>query len=168
MYAQGRTLFMGEVLAQSRDSSLGAANEDLSIGMLPTPKLNKEQAEYYTPVTSSVATVTCVPITACGKDLDKASHIIDRWAAISETTVMNVYIEQCQKSRYVKDPISPEVIETIFGAISYDLGDAFGWGGLTKELQIILYEGDTDFASMYKSKAPAAQTKIDEFIKAFK
>jgi hypothetical protein len=168
MYAQGRTLFMGEVLAQSRDSSLGASNEDLSIGMLPTPKLNKAQAEYYTPVTSSVATVTCVPITACGKNLAKASHIIDVWAEISKTTVMKVYIEQCQKSRYIKDEISAEVIEDIFAAVAYDLGDAFGWGNLTQELQKILYEGDTDFASMYKSKSPKAQSDIDDFIKVFK
>ena len=168
MYAQGRTLFMGEVLAQSRDSSLGASNEDLSIGMLPTPKLNKAQAEYYTPVTSSVATVTCVPITACGKNLGKASHIIDVWAEISKSTVMKVYIEQCQKSRYIKEPVAAEVIDTIFDSISYDLGDAFAWGNLTKELQIILYEGDTDFASMYKSKAPAAEKAIADFVKAFK
>ena len=168
MYAQGNTLFMGEVLAQSRDNSLGGGDEDMSIGMLPTPKLNKEQANYYTPVTSSVATVTCIPTTACGKDLVKASIIVEAWARESSKTVMEVYIEQCQKSRYCKEPISAETIETIFDSIYYDIGDMFGWGSLTSELQKIIFDGDTDFASMYKQKAEAAETAIKEFLAAFK
>ena len=174
MYAAGRTLFMGEVLAFSRDTSLAATGEELNIGMLPTPKLNEAQAEYYTPVTSSVATVTCIPATACGnkasdgEGLKKASAIVEYWAKESQNTVMKTYMEQCQKSRYSKDEISAEVIEDIFAAVAYDLGDAFGWGNLTQELQKILYEGDTDFASMYKSKSPKAQSDIDDFLKVFK
>ena len=168
MYGQGRTLFMGEVLALAADDSFVRSGNDLSVGILPTPKLNKEQAEYYTPAVSSVATVTCVPISACGYDLEKASVIIESWARISEDTVQKVYVERYMSNCCGGKGVTAEVVNAVLDSVSYDLGDALGWGNLTAELQKILYEGDTDFASMYKIYSPTAQFEIKDFMRTFK
>ena len=167
MYALGHTLFMGDLLAEYRNVSLGGANADFSVGILPTPKLNRQQDEYYTPVVSSVATVACVPITSCGKDLDKASHIIDLWAGISETTVVEAYAEQYIAPRYSGRSVPADVMDVVLRSVSYDLGYALAFGDITDELQKILYDGDVDFADMYKEKSSDAQSDIDEFMASF-
>ena len=162
-FAAGRVLFMGEVLASARD--LTALDQELNIGILPTPMLNEEQGEYFTPV-NDIAACTAVPYTV-GDRAEDLSNIIEYWASLSHGTVREAYYEQAQKSRFSKDDISPEVIDMIFDAVSYDIGAAFAWGNLAKELTAIIWDGSTDFVSMYQRCGGTAQDALDEFMDKF-
>ena len=162
-FANGRVLFMGEVLASARD--LTNLDQELNIGILPTPMLDTDQTEYYTPV-NTIAACTVVPYTAEGR-ADQLSNIIEYWAHLSHSTVYEAYYEQAQKSRFSKDDISPEVIDIIFDAVSYDIGAAFAWGNLATEITALVWDGSTDFASMYERCGGTAVDALDEFMDKF-
>lgn len=162
-FANGRVLFMGEVLASARD--LTSLDQELNIGILPCPLLDEDQEEYYTPV-NTIAACTVVPYTAEPRAED-LSNIIEYWAYLSHDTVYEAYYEQAQKSRFSKDDISPEVIDMIFGAVSYDIGAAFAWGNLAVELTAIVWDGSTDFASMYERCGGTAADALKDFMDKF-
>ncbi len=163
-FAGGRALFMGEVLASARD--LTAIDDGtLNIGILPCPLLDENQEEYFTPV-NDIAACTVVPFTAEPRAED-LSNIIEYWAYLSHDTLYEAYYEQAQKSRFSKDDISPEVIDMIFDAVSYDIGAGFAWGNLARELTAIVWDGSTDFASMYDRCGGAAQSALNEFMDKF-
>ncbi len=158
-FSQGNVLFMAEVIAAGR-YEIGNTGKDLDIGILPSPKFEKNQ-EYYTPV-RNIAAITCVPYNV--PDTEKTSVIIEYWASESHKTLKPAYIEQLQFLRISKHSISRTVIDTIFAARTYDPGFVYSWGDLYPRLTASMYDGYTNFPSkynMYKTKATAA---IKEFV----
>ncbi len=163
MYSQGNVLFLAEVLAAARDLSYTEA--ELNLGILPCPMFdNKTQDRYYTPV-NDIAAITCLPSTA--PDPEMTSVIIEFWAAESHKTLLPAYYDQAQKSRFSKDEISPDVLDEIFAARTYDVGIAFGWGNLYDRLTGLMFDGNTNFASMYTTYSKIADQLIKNFVKNF-
>ena len=161
-YSSGKVLFMAEVLAAARD--LTYTETELNIGILPCPMFDDTQDRYYTPV-NDIAGITCVP--AYIDDKDRNGLIIEYWAAKSHNTLIPAYYEQAQKSRFAKDEISPDVLDEIFAARTYDVGVMYGWGSLYDQVTALMYDGSTSFASKWRIYGTMAQKDIDEFIESF-
>ena len=161
-YSQGKVLFLGEGLASARD--LTNTEVELNVGILPCPKMDENQTEYYTPV-NSIAGITCIPNSA--PDAERTSVVLEYWAGKSHVTVLPAYYEQAQKSRFSKDEISPDVLDEIFAARTYDLGIAYEWGNLYGRLAGLLYDGKTTFASMYGTYGRAADMALTNFMTQF-
>ena len=139
--------------------------EELNIGILPSPMLNEEQGEYFTPV-NTVAACTVVPYTAKSIAAD-LSNIIEYWAYLSHGTVYDAYRKHISEYRFSKDPIPLEVIDTILNAASYDLGATMGWGNLETELTALIWGGGTDLSAMYDRCGGAAESELNKFMEMF-
>jgi hypothetical protein len=159
-FTTGHTLFMGEVLSTLAELS----NYDIEAGVLPVPKLNKEQKEYYSTTTSS-ATAMAVPTTT--QDTTRISKIIDAWAYESSQTLLPVYKENCMKGVYSQDLITPEVLEDIFNSATYDMGIYYNWGQLASRYRALVYSGSSDFTSLYRGYSGTAENDIKAFLKQY-
>ena len=67
------------------------------------------------------------------------------------------------KSKYTRDTVSSDMLDLILGSRSYDLGIYYNWGGLSDRFCSLVYEGSTDFASMYDSNKSVAEEAIEKF-----
>ena len=157
MFTNNQALFMGEVM----DVMAKMRDRDVEFGVLPSPKLDENQDGYHSAV-NYIAAVSCVPKTA--SDTDRTSIIIEALAAESHYTVVPAYYEIAMKSKYARDTISSDMLDMILGSRSYDLGIYYNWGGLSDRFCSLVYEGETDFASMYDSNKSAAEDAIEKFL----
>ena len=162
MYSQGNVLFLAEVLAAARD--LTNTEAELDVGILPCPMFDDTQTRYYTPV-NSIAHITCIPSNV--PDPEQTSVIVEFWAAESHKTLLPAYYDQAQKSRFSKDEISPDVLDEIFNARSYDVGIAYDWGNLYGRLTGLMFDGSTNFASTYTTYSKIANMAISKFVEDF-
>lgn len=159
VFTSGNALFMGECMVAIEDMR----QSDIEFGLVPSPKLDEEQDEYYSAV-NYIAAVMAVPVT--NSDLERTSIIIEALAAESHDTVRSAYYETAIKSKYTRDTISAEMLDLILDSVSYDLGIYYNWGELSGKFCGLVYNGGEGFASMYDSNASAAESALKEFMAA--
>ncbi|MBQ8551969.1 MAG: hypothetical protein IJ428_04040 [Clostridia bacterium] len=157
VFTSGNALFMGECMVAIEDMR----QADVEFGLVPSPKLDEEQDEYYSAV-NQVAAVMAIPVT--NPDLERTSIIIEALAAESHDTVRPAYYETAIKSKYTRDTISAEMLDLILDSVSYDLGIYYNWGELSGKFCHLVYNGGEGFASMYDANVSAAEAALDEFI----
>lgn len=160
VFKAGSALFCGEVLAVMSDMR----DSDIDFGVVPTPKLNEKQDDYYSAV-NYIAAAMVIPLTAT--DLDRTSIVIESLAAESHYTVIPAYYEIAMKSKYARDLITSDMLDLIFDSRSYDLGIYYGWGDLSARFCSLVYEASTDFASMYDANKSAAEEALNKFVEQF-
>ncbi len=156
VFTSGNALFMGECMSVMEDMR----DSRIDFGVLPTPKLDEKQDGYYAAV-NYIAAAMCIPKTV--SDLERTSIILESWAAESSKTVIPAYYEVAMKGKYTRDVVSADMLDAILASRSYDLGIYYGWGQLSDRFCSLVYEGSTDFASMYASNEASALEAIKKF-----
>ena len=86
-------------------------------GILPMPKLNKEQ-DYKTHVQAEVL-LYGVPST-CYEQMDDLSIFLEGFASESYNTVKPAYYEIALTGKYAKDPQSVEMLDRVVGSVDID------------------------------------------------
>ena len=108
--ADGRFLFTMEPVKNAKDH----LSSDVKFGMLPYPKFDKDQQEYYS---LDAAGVFCVPITAADKAM--IGKVIECLSFYSAETVNVAYYERLLGSRVADAPDDAEMLsEYIFGNVT--------------------------------------------------
>lgn len=155
MFADGQMLFRaGEHLCfpHLRDTKL-------NYGILPLPKLDESQKNYYTPVGTWDGAYVCIPNST--QDVEKTSAIIERTAYVSSVVVTPAYYERTLNGKYVRDEESYEMIDIEINNRMYDIGLMYDIGGLQTEITTLSKNGRTQFASMLRGKIDSAQSEIN-------
>lgn len=155
MFADGQLLFRaGEHLCfpHLRDT-------ELNYGILPLPKYDETQRNYYTPVGSWDGAYVCIPLSTT--DVDKTSAIIERTAYISSVVVTPAYYERTLNGKYVRDEDSYDMISIEINNRMYDIGLVYDFGGLSTEITNLSVNGLTQFSSMLRGKEDTARTEIN-------
>ena len=86
-------------------------------GVLPVPKFDTTQTEYYTDVWSDMS-LWGVPIDA--KNSEKSAAVLTSLAYDSHVEVIEIHYEVLLKHRYVRDSESGEMIDLIYNSVSLD------------------------------------------------
>ena len=155
MFADGQMLFRaGEHLCfpHLRDTTL-------NYGILPLPKLDETQANYYTPVGSWDSAYVCVPNST--QDTDKTSAIIERMAYVSSITVTPAYYERTLEGKYMRDEESYDMITIEIKNRMYDIGLIYDFGTISTEITNLSLDGLTQFSSMLKGVEDKARNEIN-------
>ena len=160
VFTSGNALFMGECMAVIEDMR----SSTVDFGVVPTPKLSEDQKGYYSAV-NYIAACMAAPITTA--EPERTSVIIEAWAAESHKTLLPAYYDIAVKGKYTRDVMSADMLDVILGSRSYDLGIYYGWGQLSDRFCSLVYEGSTDFASMYQANEGAAQDALNTFLGEF-
>ena len=164
IFGNGRSLFYAEVLMHAQTMR---QNYDLSFGIIPMPKYNADQENYYQYSTGRNTTVICFPHTAKGDDLDMASFMVEAMAIESVETVTPAYYEICLKGRYADDAESAAMLDIITSSVATDFAEVFGWASFHTTIQNAISAG-TPISSILKKNAQAAEKIMKNTINSFK
>lgn len=132
-------------------------------GILPMPKYDEIQDQYYNIVSVGCSNSIAIPITAT--DLDRTGTIIEALSAESMYILTPAYYDITVKGKATRDTESEEMLDLIIAHRVYELGHMFGWGGLSDTVNAQTTTGK--FASAVESKMKAATKALDRTLSLF-
>ncbi|MCL2771887.1 MAG: hypothetical protein FWD71_00940 [Oscillospiraceae bacterium] len=138
---------------------------DVDFGVIPYPKLDTTQTDYYSTVSSWHSGFVCVPTSQ--EDATRTAAILEAMAAESMYTLKPAYYDIALKGKYVRDTESEEMLDLIFSTKIYDLGWMYQIGGYNEQIMNLFRNNKTDFASMYDKYNSKALSDIDKINTAF-
>lgn len=182
--ADGKTVWVAatEAIASQRclfravalNSILALGEYDCNFGVLPTPKFDEAQENYYCRVSTIYASCVAIPVNA--KDIEKSAIVIDAMMQASTDTVTEAYIEVIMKERKIQDDESEAMMDLIFDSRTYDFGTVFNWGGtgeadsnsITGFMNNIAWSGTNTFVSSWETIASGVEKAMNETTEIFK
>lgn len=167
--ANGNALFRAMAIIDLID--LGTY--DCRFGVLPVPKLDKNQEGYRSLVSTLYA--TCVAIPYSSYNPEKASIIAQALCEASTDTTKNAYYNVILKLRKIQDDESEAMLDLIFGGRVYEPGIVYNWGGTSTYdsnsvgnfLNKIAFSGTQTFSSTLDSIRDMINSDIAETVDAF-
>lgn len=159
----GRTLFQWYPLYQIYDFR----DCDIDFGVLPFPKYDEEQDNYYN---NDWGSLMCIP--ASIQNPEMVAMVIDYMSYISNETTIPAYYDVTLVGKLARDDDSAAMMDIIFDGVVYDAGmNYFGFGENMMKLfytleNLVYVNNSTDFASWYNQYATGAQAEIESFMDA--
>ncbi len=132
----------------------------LNYGIVPMPKLSVEQADYKTYVQDQV---TSFGISAAISDEDRLATlgaVMESIAYNSYVTVRPAYYDSTLSLRFMQDPQSRAILDTMFETIAFDYCFAIGVGGIRDDLRVRLSTADPAISSRIKSWERAVNNQL--------
>lgn len=168
--ASKRALFR----AVSLNAILVLGEYDCNFGVLPAPKFDEAQDDYYVRVSTLYASSVAIPNNAA--DPEMSSIIIDALMQSSTDTVKEAYIEVVMKERKIQDDESEAMLDLIFDSRVYDYGTVYNWGGasegdansITGFMNNIAFSGTNTFVSRWQAIEPSVQAAMDDTIATYR
>lgn len=164
-FITGRSLFFNDAL--SSVTRLGDMEQHF--GVVPEPKFEKSQENYYSLVNPWGASCFAIPTSVLGDDLTMTVDALNVLGAVSKNTVAKDYQETVLSYMKTRDDESAEMInEYILPSRACDIGMVYQWGGLDVMLQNMAYYPQGSFASQFESKKSAAETALEQTIEFYR
>lgn len=140
---------------------------DADFGILPFPKYDEDQTEYYNTVGSWHSVFFCMPFSTV--DTANASILAEALACEGMYTVTPAYYEMTLKNKSARDEDSAEMLDIIFATRVYDLGWYYQFGLLNEEVMNLFRSqyAAKEFSSMYASKEKSALEEVKKANEAF-
>ena len=157
MFASDRALFMW--IRMVNVVALRAMETDF--GILPIPKYNAEQGNYYSAV--NPWTGACITVPASNTDLENSGIFLEAFAAESRYTLQPAYYDILLNGKVVRDQDSKEMLDIIFDNRVYDIGDIGRFG----DLHMIIYmtmDYDSNVVSYIEKRLTKANRDIEKLI----
>lgn len=162
LFEGGRALFYGEVMqcvTRMRDSAT-------DFGLVPWPKFDESQENFYCYVHSTAGKGVCIPTTQT--DPEMAGLIIEAMAAKSVGTVTEAYYDKALTYKYMRDEESAQMLDIILSNRLFDLAYSYNWGSLYSSLQNLILTGKDTVSSTWDKKLSAAEKAMQKTIDAYK
>ncbi len=160
-FMEGRLLFSGWALTDI--NSIRDCQYDF--GILPYPKYDEKQSEYYSLISTILTPGVSIPVT--NKAPEKAGLILEAMAYYSVDTLTHAYYDTALNNRYIRDEDSGEMLDIIFASRVYDFGFIFDVGGMGTLIQNMFNSRKNNFASEYEKRESKAQTALEELMASF-
>jgi len=146
-------------------SSAGLRDADFEFGIVPYPKYDEDQEEYYTMV-DGAHSIMAVPMTA---DAERASIIVEALNAESYKKVIPAYYETDLKIKGARgDEEAAEILDMISKGVKFDFGYVYNSGGGVGQLiSQIIAGGNANFASAYDKAERAAIKHYNRVIEKY-
>lgn len=132
-FGEGHALFFSEVM-QSVTRMRGF---DVDFGILPFPKYNEQQADYYSMMHMTASCVS-IPRSVSADDVTMVSSMIEAMAYHSVDTLTKQYYEINLKTKGPKDEKSGPMMDKILSSRVCDLAYYYGWGSAFTSLAACL------------------------------
>lgn len=165
VFTEGRALFtFGGIYYAPQ---MRAADTAVEFGILPYPKYDTEQTEYNSSISPLFLTVLSIPKNAVHTDLELKSAVIEQYSYLGHETVLPAFYDRLLKGRIAKDVETAEIIDFIFGNVTYDIANIFNFGDLPFKVIDMSMTSDRNIASIYETYGKRADYAIGELIKKF-
>ena len=160
VFTESRALY----LVTNFDMVKTLRNMEANFGILPLPKYDESQPQYYNTMQYNNATVMCVPITATNQE--RTGAVLEAWAAESVETLTRAYYDITLKGKHARDDESTEMLDLIFSTRVIDQGMLFNWAGVQDFFQGFSQKKQLDFTSQYEKAEPRWQTAMEKTVDA--
>ena len=137
---------------------------DTDFGILPTPKFDEAQEQYWNTVSHHTTGLMSVPVTS---DAERTSVILEALAAESKYTVQPAYYDVSLKGKSTRDEESGEMLEIIIAGRVFDLGSIYAFGGFEGQYMGIAQNPSSDIVSIYTKLEKSTNKAIDNFVAKF-
>ncbi len=127
-------------------------------GILPYPKLNAEQEDYYTTIAPYNSQFICMPLVQ--NDVERAGVITEALAYYGKQIVTPAYYDVNLIGQSTRDEESEDMLDIMFDNLVFDIGYYYQIGPYNKELIYMVREYDTNFTSRYDSRKNTAETLL--------
>ncbi|MCL2158739.1 MAG: hypothetical protein FWH48_04955 [Oscillospiraceae bacterium] len=159
MFAGDQALFL--MRGMETIAELRAMETDF--GILPFPKLDENQTDYFSPVGAWKAMFLSIP--AVSEDLGRTAVILEALAAESLYVIRPAYYDKSLIGKHARDEESVEMLDIIISSKMYDFGWYYKFGDYDTHILDLFRNYNSDFASMfekYQTKAEADIQKIND------
>lgn len=130
-------------------------------GVIPTPKLDESQEDYF--ITPDITKLIVIPVTA--SDLDRTAVIVEALAYEGYSYLRPYYYETMLQSKYLRDEESIEMLdEYIYTNIGFSV--VTGSSKLTEVVNSVI-KGSSEASSAFASNKNTIQSEIDKYIELF-
>lgn len=145
-------------------------NYECNFGIIPTPKYDADQDDYYSYVSVIYASCATIPISANDKEM--SSIILEAMCQASTDTVKTSYYDTMLKYRKLQDDDGVEMLDIIFENRVFDLAAVYNWGAtniwdanaLTTFMNTVAFSGSNTFSSSFETISGTTQSAIDQFV----
>ena len=164
IFGEGRSVYIPVDLGSAVNNFL---NYDIEYGIVPYPKLDESQEQYYAGYTDRYFAIpnTC-------SDPEYVGTILESMSAEGYRQVTPAYFEVALKNRYTKDETSKEMVDLIKQSMILDFAYVYGadkWW--SRSLYALLsgkgQDASKDYASYYAGMLPEAEARVDKVTAAF-
>ena len=160
-FKAGRALFMNGVFQHSYNY-FSEMEDDYA--MLPYPKWDENQKDYYT-MTDGSSPLISIPVTVA--DSEYCGIITEALAAESWKTIIPKVYDVALKYRGARDQISTEIIDIIANGCVFDMGFVYGNNSMMGGCLLVLMNAkDRNFMSHYAANKAAWEARLAEVSKA--
>ncbi len=135
-----------------------------NFGILPYPKYDENQSDYFNLVSPWHSQFVCVPV--LNEGLDRIGIVLEELAYLGDELLTPAYYDKTLQGKYARDAESSEMLDIIFDSLLFDVGAYYNIAGLKDELGTIYTSGKT-LTTIYESKRLIAESKIEEINEIF-
>lgn len=140
-------------------------DSEVDFGIIPMPKYEETQKNYENTVSIHGTSIMCFPVTVV--DIDRAAVIAEALSAESYYTLRGEYYDTLIKHKAMRDMESGRMLDIIFENRVYDMGEFYGLGNLSGDLQGLTNKRSADVVSTFQAKEKLCGKMVTKFVKAF-
>ncbi|MCL2518894.1 MAG: hypothetical protein FWF15_10065, partial [Oscillospiraceae bacterium] len=126
--------------------------------IVPHPKYNEFQDDYYMIVSTHRCPGVCIPVT--NTELELTGIILEAMAYYSQP-IQVAYYDVTLTEKFARDADSRDMLDIIFGGRTYDIGKTFGWGSYIVQMDTAINKNEA-FASYYEANRTKAETEMQK------
>jgi len=156
-FSEGHVLF----LMGTMNNVTALRESETDFGIIPIPKADEAQSEYFSFCNMTVAACAAIPITV--SDTEKSSIILEEMSYLSGKYYTPAYYDITLKTKSSRDEESLDMLDLIYDRRTVDIGSLYKVGGIMDGIQGMIYpSGGNNFASFIESNRTSVNTKLDE------
>ena len=131
-------------------------------GIIPLPKYDEAQSEYYTWMNLNNSSSLAIPIS--NHNLEMTGMICEALAAESMTTLTPAYYETTLSGKVARDDDSIAMLDIILNSGVFDFANMFNLGKVNKIFYKGAQTGENTFMSDFDSIRPAIQEEFEQLM----
>jgi len=165
MEYKGETFMAGNALlcAQTMACVRLFREMDDDFGIIPAPKYDEAQENYYTYIIPYEVLVSVIPVSAASPE--RSGVAVQALSIYSAHYLTPAYYDLTITGKGLRDEDSAEMLDIILDSAVYDLARMYDWGNFASGIPAMIHN-KREFVSGYKRKARSIQNALEETISA--
>lgn len=155
-FKEGRAIFHATALG---DITMLADMED-KYGIVPMPKYDSAQEEYYSNTNKYLNTMALIPTSV--QDTALVGNVVEALAALSQVTSLDKQYETVLLNRQALDAESKENLQLVVESSFYDWGYVLDPASVSTEIRLAMKGGTTELGPIFASLRDAVTTELEK------